>query len=160
MILLITVSPKMILLLTASPFYLLGLIFILIAVINVKRAKASLIWPSAQGRITSSQVVKTSARYGYSYKPEVEYEYSVAGRTYSGKRIAFGPAGSSNEARERALAASYQVGAPVEVFYNSARPSSAILERRMASSNVKLFIVGIALILFGFALPLLVGFGR
>lgn len=144
-----------------SPLYLAGIICILIAIINAKRAKASLTWPSVQGRITSSQlVISKSVKYGESFKPEVVYEYSVAGRNYSGKRIAFGPAGSHNEARERAVAACYQVGTPVEVFYNSARPADAILERRAASSNVKLWILGIAFILFGVALPLLAGSGR
>lgn len=151
----------MMLWIVASPMYLAGVICILIAIINAKRAKASLTWPRAQGRITSSQVVTgRSRKYSDSYCPEVEYEYGVAGRTYSGKRIAFGPAGSRNEARERAVAASYTVGTPVVVFYNSVRPADAILERRAASSNVKLWIVGVGFILFGVALPLLTGSGR
>jgi hypothetical protein len=143
-----------------SPFYLVGVIFILMALINTKRAKASLTWPSAQGRITSSQVAEHSDEdYGDSYRPKVEYEYGVAGRTYSGKRIAFGPTGSLSEARVRATAESYKVGTTVEVFYNPARPDDATLERRATRTNVIFYIFGVAFILFGIAVPLLVGPG-
>ena len=134
-----------------SPFYLVGVIFILMAIINAKRAKASLTWPSAQGRITSSQVLELS-----SYRPKVNYEYGVAGRTYSGKRIAFGPTGSLSKARVRATAESYKVGTTVEVFYNPARPDDATLERRTTRTNVIFYIFGVAYILFGIAVPLLV----
>ena len=123
-----------------------GVILILIPIRNRRRAKASLAWPSVEGRLTSSQLV--TIRYhgtDSSYVPRVEYEYSVAGQAYAGKRIAFGPEGSYSEAKERAMVDRYKVGTAVEVFYDPTRAAFAILEKRAASSSIIFLVIGVGL---------------
>jgi len=129
--------------------FLAGAIFIAVAIRNGRGAKASLAWPITQGRITSSRLDEYSSvgeSDGNSYVPKVEYEYSVAGQTYRGKRIVFGSAGSGNKAREQAVVERYKVGTPVEVFYDPARPADAVLERRAASSTVIFWLIGVTFI--------------
>lgn len=61
-------------------------------------------------------------------KALVSYRYSVAGRDYSGDRIAFGGEASGPKGRAERTVAAYPVGSPVPVFYDPARPESAVLE--------------------------------
>jgi hypothetical protein len=98
-----------------------------------------------------------------SYVPRVEYEYSVNGHVYTGKRVAFGRQGSHasphTEAKERAVVDRYEVGAAVEVFYNPSHATSAVLERRAASTSSLFRFVGIAMIIIAVGRFFLYGFG-
>ncbi|MDD5393582.1 MAG: DUF3592 domain-containing protein [Thiothrix sp.] len=125
------------------PFVLLGVLFIFLAKRNAKRAEESLTWPSVRGTITSSMLASfDSDDSPTTYQPKVEYEYTVANQPYTGKRIAFGVAGSGNEAAARKVVVQYAIGSAVEVFYNPAKPSDAVLERSAAASNKVFWIMG------------------
>jgi Protein of unknown function (DUF3592) len=141
-----------------------SLILILIAIRNDRRANASLAWPSVQGRITSSQLVTSRVRgRDRSYLPRVEYEYSGKGQAYAGKRVACGTEGSNASPRSKATVQAmvdrYEVGTPVEVFYNPAHADFAILERRAASASKQLWLVGIMFFTVAVGRFLLYGFG-
>lgn len=107
-----------------------GLIFILFEITGRRRTKASLAWPSTQGRITSSRLGESYGDAGVGYVPEVEYEYGVAGQTYTGKRIEFGREVFDIKTEAMEVVSKYKVDTPVEVFYDPARPASAVLERQ------------------------------
>lgn len=132
------------------PFILLGILFLFLAKRNAKRAEESLAWLSTRGVITSSMLASfDSDDSPTTYQPKVEYEYTVANQPYTGKRIAFGIAGSSSEAAARKVVLQYAIGSAVEVFYNPAKPSDAVLERSAATSNKVFWIMGGVFIVAG-----------
>lgn len=131
-------------------FVLLGGAFIFFAKRNAKRAAASLAWPSTQGAVTSSMLTSFSSEdSATSYQPKVEYGYTAAGKAYTGKRIAFGAAGSGNGAAEQKVVLKYAIGSAVEVFYNPDDPSDAVLERDAAASNKVFWILGVVFVVSG-----------
>ena len=133
-------------------FFIPALVGFFFAIWDSSNAKASLAWPSIQGRITSSRLVAVKGK-STSYEPRVGYEYSVAGQAYTGNRIWFGwPLAAGSEAEGWAVVHSYQVGAPVEVFYDPASPADAVLERRVRTWMIMfLWIGGLCFITLGVA---------
>ena len=89
-------------------------------------------WPQAAGRITKSVVATRHARpFGRATQvinfPAIEYEFSVAGRKYNGRRISVGEdAGGANI---EATLTRYPVGAAVTIYYDPADPENCVLER-------------------------------
>jgi hypothetical protein len=107
-------------------------------------ALASRRWPTAPGRVTRSVVVaghRRQARY------DVRYEYTVAGRAYTGGRVRFGGALNMNRAVALRTTMLYPAGRPVEVRHHPRRPRVSTLECRVSATvwvwlALGLFMVG------------------
>jgi uncharacterized protein DUF3592 len=117
---------------------------------NQRLALASALWPQTTGTITAlniAEIERTANDNEYMvFRPEVAYAYAVEGRTYTGDRIAFGDQtkGSRNDAQK--LLAPYQVGGPVQVFYDPADPQAATLTTKAAgATSARVFGVLLAL---------------
>lgn len=112
--------------LIALPMVVLVAVAVLVKLIEVRHAAA---WPSTMGRIVragneeqrhsneADQVTVTQVAV-------VEYEFTVAGRTWRGSRVSLGEAPNTDATLER-----YPVGTIVEVFYDPADPRTCVLER-------------------------------
>ncbi len=117
-----------------------------------KKAGQSSQWPAAPGTITVSEVKQSSTTdedgaISFTYTPRVEYTYEVAGQSYTGSKVGFGAVlGHSSTGPAQAVTARYPVQAPVQVFYNPANPSEAVLERSAAGSVNATRIIGIVLL--------------
>lgn len=90
-------------------------------------------WPTTTGTVTATGVDSRSSTEGggSSYKPGLQYEYTVDGTSYVSTRYALGdsePSFDSREAAESWLAENYPVDAEVTVHYDPDRPGSALLE--------------------------------
>ena len=97
------------------------------------RAKASLDWPSAPGKIIASSVEKhrssrSNGRSSTTYHAEIRYAFSVDGRSLTGSRVAYGDYGSSDPDHAREIAGRYPVGKPVTVYYMPENPEESLLE--------------------------------
>lgn len=109
-----------------------------------KKAKASLTWPSTQGRVIESRVVENRSTdsdgdTSTTYRPYIKYEYQVVGATFTSDKLAIGPAVSTSNYRKSAeKVQKLPVGAAVTVFYNPDDPTDAVLEQR---SNAKLLLI-------------------
>jgi Protein of unknown function (DUF3592) len=119
------------------------------------KAKAAESWPTATGRVVSSEIVEeesTDREGGTStwYNPVVTYAYSVGGRELTGRRLRFGNYRSSNRKKAEAALAHYPVGSEPAVRYNPQDPSECVLE---TSKPGPIYLV---MAVFGF---LFVGFG-
>lgn len=84
-------------------------------------------WRTAEGRVTSSQLVAGCGRNGAQTFPNVQYEYRYEGAVYAGSRVAVdtdycGWSKAGSEIVER-----YPPGSGVKVFVNPARPREAAL---------------------------------
>ena len=96
---------------------------------SVVHARASSAWPHVSGKITHSEIDRSSNSDGTSYKPRVHYTYSVNGEPFTGERICFGLANMSAGYRfAQAYTKRYQVGSSVDVYYDPVQPASAVLE--------------------------------
>jgi hypothetical protein len=97
-------------------------------------------WPSSRGRVISSDLNRRQDSDGnQSEEAHVVYEYLVGGTTLQGKRVAFGGSGAGGA---RKTVKRYPAGATVDVYYDPAKPASAVLERSAAGGTFVLALVG------------------
>lgn len=143
-----------------SIFALIGAGVLIWGVSVVLEGSASSDWPSTDGVVTSSQVAtrtdSSRNRSRTSYVATVTYDYAVAGRTFTGDRIAADAGhGSGDVSNAREIVNRYPEGASVKVYYRPDDPSEAVLERGVpgrawgpiAIGGVFL-IVGVAMFIF------------
>lgn len=118
-----------------------------------------------RARVRSSELAEYrssgAGRHGTSstrYRPEIEYEYTVDGETYTSDSVWPGEdLSGTDEEKRRAVVDRYPEGETVEAYYDPEDPAVAFLENESRST------ASITLIVFGagFALTglLAVGFG-
>jgi Protein of unknown function (DUF3592) len=99
----------------------------------VGKAKAAGTWPTATGRVISSEVVdeeSTDREGGTStwYNPVVAYSYTAGGRELTGRRLRFGNYRAATRKKAEAALAPYPVGASPAVRYNPEKPEECVLE--------------------------------
>ena len=136
-------------------FVFTALIFFIIGLINRARVQKALTWPTASGRVASTEVKihKSSTRRsggGYTntttYEPVVYYTYSVGGQSYTGRRLSYGGF-QAGEQSARDKIASYPDGSLVQVHYNPGKPQDAVLELDAGSGKIYWIMGGIFLVL-------------
>lgn len=101
-------------------------------------ASATLQWPTAEGRIVSSEVeqkeVYRRKRLRTVYEPKIEYTYLVNGTEHTGHRIDyFEDDDSENQQTAANLASKYAAGQDVKVSYDPKDPTFSVLEPGMGS---------------------------
>jgi hypothetical protein len=121
----------------------------------VGKARAAETWPTATGRVVSSEVVEeeSSDRDGGTstwYNPVVTYAYSAGGRELTGRRLRFGNYRFAGRGKAEAALAPYPVGASPAVRYNPETPEECVLETAKPGP------IYLIMALFGF---LFIGFG-
>ncbi len=132
---------------TLIPAFLFGFIALVLfgvaawllipAVREFKQARASRSWPSVPGKIVSANVVYTAPintdmdsriRRG-TYRPVLEYDYEVNGKSYRANHRVFGDEaiayGTSN--RAEAIIGVYPPDKTVQVYYDPTDPGNAVL---------------------------------
>jgi len=111
-------------------FLLFGLLVLTDTTLGLHRGNASASWPTTLGTVLSSQVRKSwSPRGGWSYEPQVTYEYTVdGGPPLRGTTIRFGATDYSVERDTHQVIARYPVGATVPVHYDPHNPQHTTLE--------------------------------
>lgn len=109
---------------------LVGLFFFGRAVLRAVRARG---WATAPGEVVSSEVVvvkdgRTRSSAVTSRRALVVYRYVVGAERFEARRITFGDGWDLNPGLAAQQHKRYPAGAPVEVRYDPARPSAAVLE--------------------------------
>jgi len=142
----------------AAVFVLVGIGLTIWAGNDFLKAKASAGWPKAKGEITSSRI-DTSTRVrrrkgrvrgtSKKYTVNVEYRYSVEGTDHTGDRIAFADAGTGSHARAAEIQKRYDVGAAVDVSYDSENPDVAVLEPGVSTDNYFWLGAGVVVLVVG-----------
>jgi hypothetical protein len=152
-----------------SGIFLLSLIVILLGLwclvsflINIKRGKDSLTWPSVFGKITKADIeFELDGASAKTWKPTVRYTYFVNGKEYNSSRVAFGfipgIAWGFDDGHLRAatIANTYAKQYTTPVFYSPTNPAQSVLETGAHSENKNLFLMGLFLVLVGLGLRLL-----
>jgi hypothetical protein len=103
-----------------------------------RRAKATMAWRPVSGTITRCALqhdvqprVGSAQPDAHTYRPRVEYSYTVDGQEHVGSRVFFGAhewRGGSSEFAEWLLI-EYPVGTKVQVFVDPNDTTEAVLER-------------------------------
>jgi hypothetical protein len=111
----------------------MGLVALLMAIAFYRRAREAQRWPKATGRVIVSKVERYTDTSGdssksRSYRPVIEFAYSVDGTEYCSKQRQLGVQSGGSERWARAVTAKYSVGSAVEVRYDPANPATAALE--------------------------------
>lgn len=137
-------------------FVMLG-IFVILTFLRARReTRASESWPGTIGKITRAWLEERRVNKGaVRYALNVEYAYSVYGKAFTGRQITFrGPPIYTHSAANKALAARYQMGEEVQVFYDPQNPETCVLDRKrgplwVAPLLAVVFIIVGALIMAG-----------
>jgi hypothetical protein len=144
--------------------WILLVLFILISsgmtffgVRGLVRAKSSVNWPTTQGNITRSKVDEVRDTGGHDglketvYHARISYLYTVDGKDYMGKRVAYGDHGTNHASGPRATVRKYPVGTTTKVFYMQDNPDECLLEpgihgQAFVLPGIGIFILSISLL--------------
>jgi hypothetical protein len=132
--------------------FLLGLIFVIVALVNRNKAKAAEVWPVTPGQILSCNIEKhistdSDGDTTITYEPKLEYSYSIMGAPMQANRISYGAVRTNYKSAQK-LADRYPVGSQVSVHYNPEKPTEAVLETA-AHGNTASLVIGIVFMLIG-----------
>lgn len=95
---------------------------------NARRADRSQTWDVAKGELLSHEVVTVRGRYGSRiHQLRVRYAYEVQGKRHEGDRLCFGALLWETADEALLWVAESQSDGRIEVFYDPARPSDAVL---------------------------------
>jgi hypothetical protein len=107
-------------------------------------------WPVVTGRIVERSVGPSTttgaSRPGRYFEPRVTYDYTVAGKSYQGHRIGIATQ-AYDEDKARKVAS--ELPDSVEVHYNPADPSDALLQPSSAGMGLLVLIFGVIAALVG-----------
>jgi len=92
-------------------------------------ARASPHWPTVAGRVVSSGVVEETGSDDHAtFGTAIIYEYTVEHTRHSAHRVAFGEGDTPDPTVPQTVAARYDIGKTVTVYYRAADPDNAVLE--------------------------------
>ncbi len=123
-----------------------GLLMVIVGALQLWRGKASKHWPTAAGRVLSSEVKTHRTTKGTWYEPKIRYEYWVDGIHHGGKRVAFGQGRYRYEDEARQIIDAYPAGKQVQVRYAPNRRTVSTLEPDVQNSRMMLVstVLGVA----------------
>jgi Protein of unknown function (DUF3592) len=108
-------------------------------------------WPVTRGTVVISStesVLSADGRDLVLHAPLVEFTYQVHGREYRSRQVTLGVELSGTQSSAEQIAARYPQGSAVEVHYDPANPSNAVLQ---VASSVSWLLLVLALFCFGVA---------
>lgn len=123
-------------------FLAVGLAILGFGLRSLSLSKQAEEWPTTQGRIVSSDFITNTDDDGATYQTKLKYDYNVAGRDYTGDKIAFGYSASSGRAFHREIYEALPLNAQVAVRYDPNDPSRAALSFGVNQSILFLLIFG------------------
>jgi len=94
----------------------------------IRKANASLKWPSADGKVNSSSIQTNHKGHDPTYSPYIGYTYFVGKRPYFNNLIAFGNYNSGRTRDVQKVVDRYPVNKAVKVYYNPSNPFESVLE--------------------------------
>ncbi len=117
---------------------LLGLLYFVF--ISIPRTLRTKFWPTAIGRVTSSNLrqSKRLTKNGGSitvYEADIEYHYKVDGKEYASKKIKWVDHRGNSKSYHQKVLETYAEGREVEVYYNPKAPATGILEPGFGTGN-------------------------
>ena len=116
-------------------------------------AIASSQWPTVQGTVTDSQLSSYEETSGDSsttrYRANITYRYMVNGHPLIGSQVGFDDLDRTGQSEVEAIIARYPAGSAVTVYYDPARPQTAVLETGLTAGSLLPIGAGAALLVAG-----------
>lgn len=110
-------------------FSALALGLIIFGLFTLRETSRSRGWVGTSGRVILSNVSTFTSKGTTTYRPMVDYSYSVDGTLFTSSRITFHSLASRDRRTAAQMAARYPVGMNVPVLYDPQNPEQAVLER-------------------------------
>ena len=128
-------------------FVIIGAAILRYAMRTAEKARQSESWPATEGEIAHSATIyqtdSTATSNGVStFKADIAYRYKVNGANYSSSKVALLDLASSSSGRAQSIVQRYPDKSKVQVYYNPADPSEAILEPGSVGGINFLYLVG------------------
>lgn len=118
---------------------LAGLLLTLFAANNSINAFNAKSWPTTEGTIYSSEVVRSSR-----YVPKILYTYNVDTNAYSSERIQLKDMAQYKKQEDaEKVANKYPVNSKVKVYYNPIKFDEAILEPGIKGEHIFMLLIGL-----------------
>ncbi len=93
---------------------------------RVREQRASASWPGAQGTVVSARVIERRRRGGPTFRPEIEYDYTVNGTVHrSGRYRVIHNWRTTSLAED--IVARHPPGSAITVYYDPSNPARAVL---------------------------------
>ena len=135
---------------------LLGLAFVVWMAVTKRHAQGIANWPDVEGQIVQAQVSllerETPEGVERTYTPVLAYDYAVAGRSYTSRRLNFLPASSATYTDGKlaqAAIAPYPAGAQAKVYYNPANPKQSALQKPRPTAHNAVILYGVVAMIVG-----------
>lgn len=130
----------------------LGVLSIAASAVQQLRAQRTAGWPTTEARIVQTEIQTESARRdGVSYKPRVQYEYTVNGTRHVGSKLSHSIPTSRSRDSIQSVLDRHQVGSTVLAHYNPDQPSESVLDNSRPSRALN-WAIGFVFIVVGAAL--------
>ena len=128
-------------------FVIIGVVILRYAMRTAEKARQSESWPSTEGEIAHSatlyQTDSTATNNGVAtFKADIAYRYKVKGANYSSSKVALLDLATSSSGRAQTIVQRYPDKSKVQVYYNPADPSDAILEPGSTGGVNVLYLIG------------------
>jgi hypothetical protein len=125
-----------------ASFVTLAAICFIGAAYSHRRLRASAGWPPIEGRVIHSATKKNDDGHIF---PDVRYQYTVEGISYTSDRVSLGLVYGTNLTSRvaRTVLDRYPVGQAVTVFFDPSHPERSCLERSGRELTITMLIVGI-----------------
>ncbi len=131
-----------------SIFFLVGLGLLGYGLYSFYRGRQALSWPTAEGQLLECRLQENPDSDGTTWEVKVRYSYSVAGREFEGKRVAFGYSGSSTHEEHQGIYDKLHQASRVLVRYESGNPSNSVLAAGFNRSTFVLLVFAATWLLF------------
>ncbi len=128
-------------------FVVIGAMILRYAMRTAEKARQSESWPSTEGEIAHSatlyQTDSTATNNGVpTFKADIAYRYKVKGANYASSKVALLDLATSSSGRAQTIVQRYPDKSKVQVYYNPADPSDAILQPGSAGGINVLYLIG------------------
>ncbi|HYC13340.1 MAG TPA: DUF3592 domain-containing protein [Stellaceae bacterium] len=131
-------------------FTAFGVLALPIGIYGRKRAKREQAWPTVKAVVRSATIAPVSAEQRRRFLPKLTYEYTVAGKAYTGDRLGVVRYSDFSESYARDYIAKRAVGSEIAVNYDPADPSRSVLEPGSGGCGPLLFcLVGVVFLAAG-----------
>lgn len=136
----------------------LGAGIIVAGLLAGQRSHRSRKWPTTEGTVIASGIVRESSSSSSStistnqsvYKPEVAYEYEINGERYVSNKIELLDISTNNRGRAESIQRRYTVGDTVRVHVDPNNPERAVLQPGGKSGSCLLIVVGSGFVIIAF----------
>jgi hypothetical protein len=131
-----------------SIFFLVGFGLLGFGVHSFYRGRQALSWPAVECRLLECRVQENPDSESTTWEVKVRYSYSVAGREFEGKRVAFGYSGSSIREEHQGIYEKLQSGSRVMVRYQPGNPNDSVLAAGFNRSTFVMLAFAVTWLLF------------